>query len=276
MTMQRLASIFVVSTLIALMPGPADRAIAQSGGDCSAYFAAVKTATSGSVPIVPDRLLADTDTSIDCLIRALTNLKGAQATTLKPEIRSQFLSITGALRAIISKLNSDDEKAASSKNIDGFIKTFRNLDNIDVISTLSYGVRGDSYEVRSNSLLLLANVIDNTTLCVPLDHLWDPALGKEDYSIRGRANLLAVVSVVAPWAYSENFANIQRIKNYVWEKIDRSDVNLKQTVDILNNIQTRLDSQTNNSNRTVDLPDDLKRQCRKYAPLWASADQLKY
>jgi hypothetical protein len=274
--MQRLASIFVVSTLIALMPGPADRAIAQSGGDCSAYFAAVKTATSGSVPIVPDRLLADTDTSIDCLIRALTNLKGAQATTLKPEIRSQFLSITGALRAIISKLNSDDEKAASSKNIDGFIKTFRNLDNIDVISTLSYGVRGDSYEVRSNSLLLLANVIDNTTLCVPLDHLWDPALGKEDYSIRGRANLLAVVSVVAPWAYSENFANIQRIKNYVWEKIDRSDVNLKQTVDILNNIQTRLDSQTNNSNRTVDLPDDLKRQCRKYAPLWASADQLKY
>ena len=255
-------------------------ALAQSR-DCSAYFAAVRSGTSGSVPIVPDRLLTDTDSSVWCLIKTLEGLKdSAQLTTLPTEVRVQLLSATGALRAIISKLNADDEKNGNSNGLDGFIKAFRNNDSVEVISILTFGTRSDAYEVRSNSLLILANVIDNTTVCVPLDHLWDRDIGKldngKDYSVRGRANLLSVVSVVAPWAYNENFYNIKRVKDYTWDNIDKSDPNLKQTVDILNNIQTRLDSQSDKTNKNVFLPENLKKKCMTYVRHWATPDQLKY
>jgi hypothetical protein len=135
--------------------------------------------------------------------------------------------------------------------------------------------------VLGGLLLKIAyETIDNTTVCVPLDHLWDPNIGTlekdNDYSVRGRANLLSVVSVVAPWAYFENFQNIQTMKNNIWNKIDRSDLNLKQTVDILSNIQLRLDSQGPNTNKNVYLPNNLKADCIKYGRRWATADQLKY
>jgi hypothetical protein len=57
------------------------------------------------------------------------------------------------------------------------------------------------------STLILANVIDNTTVCVPIDHLYDPSI-----SINGRANLLSVVSVVAPWAYRQKYDNISKVQ----------------------------------------------------------------
>jgi hypothetical protein len=125
-------------------------------------------------------------------------------------------------------------------------------------------------------LLILANVIDNRTVCVPLDHLYDSRLGSKeiDYSVRGQANLMAVVSVVAPWAYRENYDNIQTMVNVLGPKIDPS---LKQTLDILKNIQTRLNSQTNENNKGVPLPDYAK-DCAKYVPTWANANtvNLKY
>jgi hypothetical protein len=180
----------------------------------------------------------------------------------------------------VSKLNKDDENSKTTTNLDSFISEFRNADDIDAISVLTFGARSNNYQARSNSLLLLANVIDNTTICVPLDHLWDPDLGKlekdDDYSVRGRANLLSVVSVVAPWAYSENFQNIKRAESNVLGKLDRSDPSLKQTIDIISNIQQRLDSQGPNANRSVSLPDQLKTGCLKYGRRWAPADQLKY
>jgi hypothetical protein len=273
--------ISIAAILIAQLLCLTNSALAQER-DCSAYLAAVRSGTtSGSVPIVPDRLLTDTDSSVWCLIKTLEGLKdSAQLTSLPAEVRVQFLSATGGLRAIISKLNADDEKSGNSDGLNGFIRTFRNNASVDVISILTFGARSDTYEVRSNSLLILANVIDNTTVCVPLDHLWDPDIGKldngKDYSVRGRANLLSVVSVVAPWAYSENFYNIKRVKDYIWMKIDKSDPNLKQTVDILNNIQFRLDSQTNKTNMNVALPGNLKRKCMNYVHRWATADQLQY
>jgi hypothetical protein len=254
---------------------------AQDSEDCSPYFASVRANISNSVPIVPDGLLADWKFATECLIKDILSLKGvAESTSLPTATRNQFLGTTGAIRAIISKLNKDDEKANTTSNLDAFIRQFRNADNTDVISILTFGARSDNYQSRSNSLLILANVIDNTTVCVPLDHLWDPNIGTlekdNDYSVRGRANLLSVVSVVAPWAYFENFQNIQTMKNNIWNKIDRSDLNLKQTVDILSNIQLRLDSQGPNTNKNVYLPNNLKADCIKYGRRWATADQLKY
>jgi hypothetical protein len=249
--------------------------------DCSGYFASVSAGSSGSVPIVPDKLLTDTDASIWCLIKVLEGLKDtAQSTSLPTDVRNQVLSATGALRAIISKVNVDAQNSDTGNGLNSFIRTFRENASADVISVLSFGARGDSYEVRSNSLLILANAIDNTTLCVPLDHLWDPDIGKldngKDYSVRGRANLLGVASVVAPWAYRENYDNIKRVRDYTYGKIDKSDPNLKQTVDILNNLQSRLDSQTDKTNKSVFLPPNLKQKCTNYVHRWATADQLKY
>jgi hypothetical protein len=215
-------------------------------------------------------------------MKVLAGLKGgALSVSLAPEVRSQLLSATGAIRAIISKLNTDDENSRQNNNINEFIALFRREDNLDIISVLTFGARSDNYEARSNSILILANVVDNSTVCVPLDHLWDPNIGKpdgeKDYPVRGRANLLGVVSVVAPWAYRENYENIKRVKDEIFNKrIDRSDVNLKQTIDILNNIQVRLDSQTNSTNRTVPLPAELKRECAAYVPRFATKEQLKY
>jgi hypothetical protein len=267
--------------LLLICASGARPALAQDAEECSAYFSSVRTNVANAVPIVPDTLLVDWKLATKCLIKDLTGLKGTAETISPPVgIRNQFLGTTGALRAIVSKLNKDDEKANVTTNLDAFIGEFRNADNTDVISVLAFGARSNSYQARSNSLLLLANVIDNTTVCVPLDHLWDPDIGQlekdNDYSVRGRANLLSVVSVVAPWAYSENFHNIQRAKNNIWDKIDRSDPNLKQTVDILNNIQLRLNSQGPKTNQSVSLPDNLKADCIKYGRRWATENQLKY
>jgi hypothetical protein len=172
------ALILTYSALVAAAQALACLAPVQAQDlDCAAYILAVK-GTSGSVAIIPDSLLTDTTKAVKCLIRTIDSIKeGAQTTSLQDSIRNQFLGATGALRAIISKLNSDDEKTENGRNLDGFIKTFRDNRTITSISILTYGARSETYEVRSNSLLILANVIDNTTVCVPLNHLWDPEIG---------------------------------------------------------------------------------------------------
>jgi hypothetical protein len=277
-TRSTLRALALMSLLVA-SGGPT--AFAQSFDTCSPYLAAVRANVSTAVPIVPDVLLADWKTAVKCLKRDLEGLKGiAEATSLPQATRNQFLSSTGAIRAIISKLNKDDENAKTTASLDEFIKLFREKENLEAIIVLTFGVRSDNYQARSNSLLILANVIDNTTVCVPLDHLWDKNLGvldkDQDYPIRGRANLLSVVSVVAPWAYKENFINIKTVKDSIFNSIDKADPTLKQTVDILNNIEARLGAQTNDTNKNINLPDELKRDCKTYGRRFAKPEELRY
>src|SRR5262249_52959228 len=144
---------------------------------------------------------------------------------------------------------------------------------------LSFGARSDDYNTRLNAMLVLSNVVDNTTVCAPIDHLYDAAALDQgtEAAIKGRANLLAVISVVAPWAYKENFENIFNVQDYWVRKISRSDPKLKQTVEILDNIKARLESQkSSGANRFVSIPENLQECKRKFTATWAPADKFKY
>ncbi|MBI5128925.1 MAG: hypothetical protein HZA66_05750 [Rhodopseudomonas palustris] len=254
---------------------------------CAAYRDAVRSSTSSFPTLLRDYLITD-PSATECLIKIISEMNdGAATATPSPLVRNQFLSATNALRAIITKNNADDANLAKS-NGDGpqlrkFINAFRNADNLEAISVLTFGARSETYEVRSNSLLILANVIDNTSVCVPLDHFSDPTLGKvdlsrpaNDYPIRGRANLLAVISVVAPWAYEENYNLIFKVWKDLDGVINKADPNLTQTANILANLKARLDSQGKDTNRNASLPPALKQQCAKYKPRFLPPKEWPY
>ena len=180
-------------------------------------------------------------------------------------MRSQLLSASGALRSVMSKLDAADKLTAGSDGLKKFISIFREKNSINVISVLSFGARNENRDLRLSSVLLLGNVIDNRFVCVPLVQLNDPDLVSTDYGINGRANLLGVISVVAPWAYAENFSSIRKTREIISTQVNRDDPKFKGTVNILDNIQNRLSSQTDDSNKGVPLDKAMTEACRKYA-----------
>jgi hypothetical protein len=254
------ATASVLGTFMILPSGAQNR----SGADCAPYIPDVIKSGGGlSAPALSDKLLADWTTALPCLIKAIEQEKdGVKSPEIDLEVRAKLLRTTGAIRTIMANNNSDDA-------LKSLIGKFRSLDNLDVMTVLSFGARSNDYNLRLNSILILANVIDNTTVCVPIDHLYAP-----DISVNGRANLLGVVSVVAPWAYKENYNNIERARQSISVKT-AGNSELKQTNDILQNIQTRLAANSENKNNP--LPGSLGRNCRNYAknPLWAK-DNLIY
>jgi hypothetical protein len=143
----------------------------------------------------------------------------------------------------------------SPQALNDFIYAFRNSDDIATAAVLSYGARSDNVDLRVNSVLILANVIDNSTVCVPLTHLNDRSLLDSSNGINGRYNLLGIVSVVAPWALNENYYNMQNTVALIRRSVDPADQNLSGTLNLLTNIEQRLQSQKPNSNKGVWLPD---------------------
>ena len=229
---------------------------------CRPYESALES-TKDTIAVIPDRLLADRRGALTCLTQILAKLKLTPNDQFDQDALSRFLSATSAIRLYIVRANVKDKSDGGTKNIREFIDDFRDLDNIDVTQTLSFGLRQSNGDARSNALLILGNVIDNTTLCAPLDHLYDPRLDP-----RSRANLLAVVSVVAPWAYAENFDNICRMLAHV----ERDKTLQAPTMKILSTLRARLDTQTVATNQSAPL---LDKTCQKYRARWAGS-QLDY
>jgi hypothetical protein len=279
--MTRSTPIFVAACMVAafgLQPGNTARA--QGADNCAIYAYAVTTDSATAVPVVSDSLLTDWNTALPCLIKILRGLKGEVGPQpMTPQTRSKMLSLTGAFRSIILKF-SDPNDPKKVAEMDAFIKRFRDLDDIDVISVLSWGARSDSPDLRSNSLLILGNVIDNTTVCVPLAHLNDPNLMKSPSGVNGRANLLSLLSVVAPWAYRENSENIARTRASIAAQVDSNDPNLKGTVARLENIAIRLGNNTETSNRSAPMPEAWRLPCKTYVegfvPKLPSLENVRY
>jgi hypothetical protein len=222
--------------------------------------------SSKSVAIVPERILADWMTALPCLVQVVEKLgRTIDSPRFDADLQKKFLSTTGALRSIIARLTASDQ-AGDGKEMQKFVSEFRRLDNLTVASALTFGARNDDRDVRLNAMLVLANVVDNSTLCVPLDHLYDPGINPS-----GRANLLGVVSVVAPWAYAENFKNIEAMYKMMTAKTKGS-AEFKQTNEILDNIRKRLDYQTATSNKNVPIPAEEAAGCKGYKPRWAGSD----
>lgn len=279
--MMRCTPIFVAACLVApFWPQLGAPAHAQGADYCAIYAAAVTADSGTAVPVVSESLLADWNSALPCLIKVLRGLKsevGPQPMT--PQTRSKMLSLTGAFRSIILKFSDpNDPKKVAEMN--AFIRRFRDLDDVDTISVLSWGARSDSPDIRANSLLILGNVIDNTTICVPLAHLNDPSLMKSASGVSGRANLLSLLAVVAPWAYKENSENIARTRASIVAQIDSNDPNLKGTVARLENVAVRLGNNTETSNRSVPMPEPWRLPCKAYVegfvPKLPSLDNVQY
>lgn len=234
---------------------------------CSAYVAASAPVETDQPAVIPLSLLEDQDTAIACLIFVIKAVKSDISTDGIAKVASaRLLSVTAAFRTVIAKLVAADKTANTTTNLDQFIKEFRAQDDIETISVLAYGTRAENSDLRLNSLIILGNVIDNTSVCVALAHLNDPSLLSHPNGVNGRANLLGAVSVVAPWAYRENYDNISRTVEAIQGDVtnEHDPATLKYTLAKLDNIQERLRSQKPNSNKSVPLPATLRKNCRSY------------
>lgn len=255
---------FAILILIACLH---DRANAQDTATCAQYQAATTGIPSKGVPVVPDALLQDIKSAVPCLVMVIAGLEPSIASPKMPsDAGGKLLSATAALRAIMARQSALDAAsgvANDTTKLNEFISLFRNRDSIAVASVLTYAARSDIYDARLNSVLILGNVIDNTTVCVPIVHLNDPDLDSTDYGKNGRANLLGIISVVAPWAYAENYDAIEQTRAMLSAKVgDNPDY--KTTRTILDNIDKRLRSQTNQTNKNVPLPDEFRAACKTY------------
>jgi hypothetical protein len=259
--------------------------IAQTRDLCSAYQVAVGGGTPGSVPVVPDNLLSDWRAAVACIAPIIGSLNGKiNSAPVAMDVRSKFLSATGAVRAIITRIGSAEDKNTllpidqrdpSIDTIAKFIAEFQKYQAVDVTSVLTFGAHSDSYDMRLNSVLILGNVLDETSVCVPLVHIYDPRLDGSDYGVNGRANLLGLLSKVAPWAYYEDFRNITNTRKFVSNKVAKDDPNLIGTNKLLDNIDKRLSSQTNQTNKNVHLPKKFKDVCRTYMDGYPPNDAMK-
>lgn len=136
------------------------------------------------------------------------------------------------------------------------IQAFRQCDNDKVIKTLSWWARSDERALRVNSANILANVVDNTTICFVLHHLRDPKI-----NVPGRANLLGVTVAVASYAYSENVDAIKDTLNILKTNLGNDAEALPQTRQLMAEIGNRID---HNSNKNAQIPDALGSYCKKY------------
>jgi hypothetical protein len=257
--------IYVVAAVLMACSGAAIQA--QAPDRCSVYNAAI--APDKSAPaVVPESYLIDVNAAMPCLIAAIERL-GSQITsvTMDADTKNKLLSASAALRSVMTRLDALDKQSGNSDGLNRFITLFRDKSSLATISALTFGARNDDKDLRLNSVLLLGNVIDNRSVCVPLTHLNDPDFMKATEAVKARANLLGVVSVVAPWAYRENFNSIQKTHDSIENQISRNDPGLKTTVSILDNIQQRLAAQKPNSNKDYALSTLVEggaKECRLY------------
>lgn len=245
---------------------------AAEQSSCATFFSAVEPDKSGAASVVPDVLLVDQNQATPCLVevlRALGQRIGSVADMEQPAVQLPLLSATSAIRRVIATANGGNEIKYDAAHLKEFIGTFRDKDDIDVVSALSYAARSSDKDLRLNAVLILGNVIDNSTVCVPVIHLNDSTLLDSPGGLNGRANLLGIISVVVPWAYKQNFesitATVNALENALADKADAL-----QTFRIIKNVKTRSLAQSTEikTNKDADLatlkPGDALLNCQLY------------
>jgi hypothetical protein len=161
-----------------------------------------------------------------------------------PAVQRDFaIVLTDVIRAILS----GDRQA---------ILRFRQCTTDAIIKPLIWAARGDNQRLRVNAANILANIIDNTTVCFVLHHLRDATI-----STSGRANLLGVTNSMASYAYKENVASITKTIEIVTAQIGSSP-GLDQSRSIIKDISART-AQSQNKNTSLEVA-DLKKYCDDY------------
>lgn len=227
--------------------------VARPLAGCDEFDQAV-FATPGSVPDV----LLDSSEATNCLMGALTTLSQREVDgKLSPDDQLALVRASGALGKIVAKGGTDA------------IAQMRQADSLAIVDLLAYGAKSTDYDTRANSTNLLTNIIDNSTVCVVMDHLADPALAASEDGFKGRAALLATVSVVAPWATKSNYENMQQLSGYLDHQIEASTA--PKSANLLKNFDARLAYQTKLPLGQASKDFDSVAGCQAYTPRWATS-----
>lgn len=246
LTMQ--GCILLVSSIYAtgMLAQSIDNAIQKT---CLIYENAIISTTNDAVP---RDLLKDWQVALPCLTQSIKNTKAKISNVQDIPKQKDLLRAEKAIRVIL------DENGKPA------IDLFRSSEeNLDVVSVLTLAARSNDKDFRVTSTLILGDVIDNRTVCVPLDHLF-----ANDLSDNGRVNLLAVVSVIIPWAFEENVNNIENATGTLKNSL-KGDV--ADSLRVIDTIDKRLTA------RKAKLPEDsppsnvkeILRFCRDYNFQWA-------
>jgi hypothetical protein len=174
--------------------------------------------------------------------------RNAEPSTWPSTQRDVAIVLTDVIRVILS-------------NDSPSILRFRQCTTDAIIKPLTWAARGDNQRLRVNSANILANVVDNTTVCIVLHHLRDTNI-----STNGRANLLGVTNSMASYAYRENVNEIGKTLEIVNAQIGAS-IGFDQSRIIIRDIYSRL---AQSENKETSLQTSLKEYCGSYnysAPL---------
>lgn len=213
-------------------------AIAKTGAD-AARVSAIKTLADNWQLSLPD------------LMQELSHMQRTPASTWSKAELDWYLSLTSLVRFILSAYDQS-------------IVLFRicyddSLRKPQLIKPLVWAARGDNKELRLNSANILANAVDNTTVCFVLHHLYKdrPPLTDE-----GRANLLGITRTMASYAYSENVAAINLTINELQRRLGDDLKKLPQTQALIVDIIARAAS---SKNAAAGLPAELQEYCKNYS-----------
>ena len=251
---------------------------AETGNKCSRYNDAVTSGFGGSVPIVPGALLTNWKLALECLVPIIADLKNTMRADFVPAFtRAKFLSVTGAIRSMantISAAAKAKEAEAKTKENDAgcpkkesedpvqmFKDQFRKVANVDTYAVLVTGTRSADYDMRLSASLLLFSVMEPRYACIPLVQILDPNLEKASYFIKARANLLGVLTGIAPFVYREDNANITNVLNVIAPTVPPDDHNLDQTRQLIGNVRDRLEPEPFKKQTAPD-----KQQCQEKQP----------
>ncbi len=171
-------------------------------------------------------LKRDWPSQIGRVLKEITGFKdeiNAIAQPRNEKRRVYFRAMTDALRAMINEGGRDA------------ITLFRKSDDHDVIVTLVRAARGQDRGIRINATLILANVADNSSVCVAIDELRDPKLDDN-----GRINLLQVVRTVASYMYKESWQAANKSLRVVESRLDRKSQDYKRSLNLIRDIDARL------------------------------------
>jgi hypothetical protein len=161
-----------------------------------------------------------------------------------PAMQRDFaIVLTDVIRAILA----GDRQA---------ILRFRQCTTDNIIKPLVWAARGDNQRLRVNAANILANVIDNTTVCFVLHHLRDNTI-----STSGRANLLGVTNSMASYAYKDNVSDITKTIEIATAQIGSSP-GYDQSRNIIKDISARV-AQSENRNTSLQAA-SLNNYCANY------------
>lgn len=238
------AAVLILSAALTLVHP--DSVFAQAAPDIRFNIQMLKTGQSIEKAAAARFLIDRWQDSLEPLIDELATYTVGSAFQEKSADAPIILSVIDVLRTII--INKDEA-----------IQRFRIKANRTkkAVQNLIWGARSGSKELRVNSTYILANIVDNTTICLVLHHLRDP-----DLSADGRVNLLQVVQVVATYAYKENAQSTLESIVVLKDNVSKTPQDLSFTLRLTNDIISRVNA---SANFDQTMPDRLNmNSCKKY------------